>query len=179
MAAPKRAAFLRLLPLILLAGISVIIYLMRGQAARLTAYGYPGIFLIAFLTNATVIVPVPGMAFVFAATSVLSPWGVMLAAASGAALGELSGYLGGLSGQGIVEDTRMYQRIAPYIRRYGAWGIFTLAAIPNPFFDLAGIAAGISRMPLGRFLLSCWLGQMVKMGLTAHLGSLSWHWLLH
>lgn len=178
MAAQKRNIAGRLATLALVLVLSTVIFAFRGKTASLAAYGYPGIFLIALLTNATVILPIPGMAVVLAMTSVLPPTGIALAAASGAALGELSGYLGGIGGQIVVENTRMYARIAPYIRRYGAWGIFVLAAIPNPFFDLAGIAAGAVRMSLWRFLLACWLGQVVKFGLITHLGTLSWQWLL-
>ncbi len=87
--------------------------------------------------------------------------------------------MGGLSGQAIIANNPHYQRIAPWVRRYGAFAIFFLAAIPNPFFDLAGIAAGITRMPLWRFLLACWLGQLVKMLTLAYAGAASWRWLLH
>ncbi len=175
----RRQTLLRLSGLLFILGISALIYSLSDETSHLLVYGYPGIFLLALLTNATVILPVPGLAIVLAMTSVLPPFGVALAAASGAALGELSGYLGGLSGQAIISNSKQYRRIAPYIRRYGALAVFLLASIPNPFFDLAGIAAGIARMPVWRFLLACWAGQMVKMLTLAYAGAASWRWLLH
>ncbi len=177
--ASRRQTSLHIGGILLVLAISGLIYAFRDETNHLLIYGYPGIFLVALLSNATIILPVPGLAITLAMTSVLPPAGVALAAASGAALGELSGYLGGLSGQAIIARQAHYQRIAPYVQRYGAFAIFLLAAIPNPFFDLAGIAAGAVHMPLGRFLFACWLGQLVKMFTLAYAGAISWQWLLH
>jgi membrane protein DedA with SNARE-associated domain len=52
-----------------------------------------------------------------------------------------------------------------------------LSAIPNPFFDIAGIAAGIAKMPIRTFLLFTWIGQMIKMLLFALAGKYSIHWI--
>jgi membrane protein DedA with SNARE-associated domain len=48
-----------------------------------------------------------------------------------------------------------------------------LSAIPNPFFDIAGIAAGIAKMPIQTFLLFTWIGQLIKMTLFALAGHYS------
>jgi uncharacterized membrane protein YdjX (TVP38/TMEM64 family) len=48
------------------------------------------------------------------------------------------------------------------MRRFGLWVILALSVIPNPLFDLAGIAAGALKIPLYQFLLVCWLGKTVK-----------------
>jgi uncharacterized membrane protein YdjX (TVP38/TMEM64 family) len=53
----------------------------------------------------------------------------------------------------------------------GSLTILILAAIPNPFFDLAGVAAGALKMSVPRFLLWCWLGETIKMFSFAYLGS--------
>jgi uncharacterized membrane protein YdjX (TVP38/TMEM64 family) len=94
----------------------------------------------------------------------------------GGALGELSGYLAGFSGQAVVERANVYARILPWIEKYGGWAVLVLSAIPNPFFDLAGVAAGVSRMPLVRFLFFCWVGQTIKMLLFAYAGAYSLEW---
>jgi uncharacterized membrane protein YdjX (TVP38/TMEM64 family) len=77
----------------------------------------------------------------------------------------------------LIEDTELYRRIYPWVARYGGWAILLLAAIPNPFFDLVGLAAGILRIPLWRFLLFCWAGQLIKMTLFAYAGALSLPWI--
>lgn len=172
-----RLNLLRAVSFVAVVGISVLVFAIRDRAGDFASYGYPGIFLVALLSNATVFLPAPGLLVVFTMGSVFHPLGVALAAASGGALGELSGYLAGFSGRAVVERTNAYNRIAPWVQRYGAWAVLVMAAIPNPFFDLAGIAAGVSRMHLGRFLLFCWAGQMLKMLFFAYAGSASLEWL--
>jgi uncharacterized membrane protein YdjX (TVP38/TMEM64 family) len=143
------------------------------------AYGYPGVFLIALLANATVFLPAPGVAVVFAMGNIFNPLVVALAAGAGGALGELSGYLAGFSGQAVVERTDVYERINPWVQNYGIYAILVLSAVPNPFFDVAGVAAGIAKMPIRRFLLACWVGQTIKMAMFAYAGFYSLDWLLN
>jgi uncharacterized membrane protein YdjX (TVP38/TMEM64 family) len=157
-------------------GITIYIYSIRDRVEEFTAYGYPGIFLIMLLANATVILPAPGVAVVFAMGSVFHPLGVAFAAGAGGAIGELTGYLAGYGGQAVVENTRIYEKISPWINRYGAWMILVLSAFPNPFFDIAGIAAGIAKIPLWQFLLACWVGQTIKMAMFAYAGAYSIDW---
>ncbi|OQY85276.1 MAG: hypothetical protein B6D40_03830 [Anaerolineae bacterium UTCFX3] len=171
-----RVALLRALAVAAVAGISVFVFSIREHADKFAAYGYPGIFLIALLANATVFLPAPGIAVVFAMGGVFHPLGVALAAGAGGALGELSGYLAGFGGGVVVENTAAYARVQPWVQKWGGWAVLLLAALPNPFFDLAGIAAGVSRMPVWKFLLFCWVGQTVKMAAFAYAGSASLNW---
>ena len=168
---------LRILALAAVVGITVYIYSIRDRVEDFAAYGYPGIFLIAMMANATVFLPAPGVAVVFAMGSIFNPLGVALAAGTGGAIGELSGYLAGFSGQAVVENTKVYNKITPWIEKYGGWAILVLSAIPNPFFDIAGIAAGIAKMSFWRFLLFCWAGQLIKMALFAYAGAYSIDWI--
>lgn len=158
-------------------GITVYIYSIRERVEDFAAYGYPGIFLIALMANATVFLPAPGVAVVFAMGSIFNPIGVALAAGTGGALGELSGFLAGFSGQAVVERTDIYNRIHPWIEKYGGWAILVLSAIPNPFFDIAGVAAGMAKMNVWRFLLFCWIGQLIKMAMFAYAGAYSIDWI--
>jgi uncharacterized membrane protein YdjX (TVP38/TMEM64 family) len=169
--------FLRILAILVVVAITIYIFSIRDRVEEFSAYGYPGIFLIALMANATVFLPAPGVAIVFAMGSIFNPLGVALAAGTGGALGELTGYLAGFSGQAVVENTEIYHRFLPWVQKYGAWAILLLAAIPNPFFDLAGIAAGVTKIPLWRFLLFCWIGQLIKMAMFAYAGAYSIDWL--
>ena len=168
---------LRLAILLFVIGISIYIYTIRADAGKWTTYGYAGIFLISVLANATLLLPAPGIAVVFAMGSVFNPLLVSLAAGAGAAVGEMSGYAAGFSGQGVLERTHIYVRLVPWMHRYGALTTFVLAAVPNPIFDLAGMAAGAMRMPLARFFLWCLLGKIVKMLIFAYLGAYVLVWL--
>jgi uncharacterized membrane protein YdjX (TVP38/TMEM64 family) len=163
----------RIVALLVVIALSVFIYSIRDRAEDLAIYGYPGIFLIAFLSYATVLLPAPGVAVVFAMGAVFHPVGVALAAGTGAALGEISGYLAGFSGQAVIERADIYQRLTRWMQKNGPITVFLLSAIPNPFFDLAGVAAGALKLPLLKFLLWCWLGETTKMLIFAYAGA-SW-----
>ena len=172
--------FIRLAAVLLVIAISMYIFSIRDQAQRLAAYGYPGIFLVSLLSNATVLLPAPGILVVFAMGAVFHPFGVALAASLGATLGEISGYLLGFSGQAIAERTDIYTRILAWMRghyKISYLMIILLAFVPNPFFDLAGLAAGALKIPITRFLLASWIGILLKMLIFAYFGSSSLRWL--
>jgi uncharacterized membrane protein YdjX (TVP38/TMEM64 family) len=168
---------LRALALLLVIAITVYIYSIRERVEEFERFGYAGIFLIALMANATVLLPAPGVAIIYAMGAVFNPLWVGLAAGTGGAFGELSGYLAGFSGQAVVEKTNVYERFQPYVEKYGGWAILVLSAIPNPFFDIAGIAAGIAKMPLKTFLVFTWVGQIIKMTLFAVAGHYSLGWI--
>jgi membrane protein DedA with SNARE-associated domain len=167
----------RLLSLVGVVAISLYIFSIRDQAERLAAYGYPGIFVLSVLANATVILPAPGVAITFAMGAVFHPIGVALAAGSGAALGELTGYLAGFSGEGVIARADFYERVKAWVARNGGPAILILAFIPNPFFDVAGAAAGALRMRVAKFLAWAWVGKVLKMLLFAYAGAASIDWL--
>jgi membrane protein DedA with SNARE-associated domain len=164
---------LRILALFAVVGVTLYIYSIRDRVEQFAGFGYPGIFLIALLANATVLLPAPGVAVIYAMGAIFNPFGVGLAAGLGGTIGELSGYLAGFSGQAVVERMDIYNRIKPWVERYGGWAILVLSAIPNPFFDIAGIAAGIAKMPLRTFLLFSGIGQLIKMTAFALAGHYS------
>lgn len=159
----RQLSILRIVILLLVVGLSIYLITIRDQLASFERYGYPGIFILSLLSNATVIIPLPGVLLTSAMGAVFNPFGVALAAGSGAALGEISGYLAGFSGQGVAQRTDQYERLVNFMRKYGDLTILVLAFIPNPAFDLAGIAAGALKMPLPRFLAWCMLGKILKM----------------
>lgn len=161
-ASRTRTRVLRLLALLVVIAATGIGVLWHGRLGRFVAYGYPGIFLISLVGNATLIFPLPSLALVFALGRVLNPFLLGLAAGLGETLGELTGYLAGYSGQAIIENRAVYDRLHGWMRRYGLVAVFFLAFFPNPFFDLAGIAAGMLRFPVGYFLVSCGLGKTLK-----------------
>ena len=179
MSPERRLALARLLALLVVIAISVFVYSIRDQAKELAKYGYLGIFLFAALANATVLLPAPGVLVVFAMGAIFNPFWVAIAAGAGAAVGELTGYLAGFSGQGIVEKSKRYEGLKKWMEDNPRWrdlAILVMAAIPNPFFDLAGLAAGALRIPVLRFLLFCTAGSILKMFMFAYAGAGSFGW---
>jgi len=152
-------------------GISVYLYTIRDDIQQMEAYGYPGIFLFNLAASATLILPMPGVAVTSLMGAVFNPFWVAVAAATGAALGELTGYAAGFSGQKVAQRTPAYERVEGWMRKFGELAILVLAIIPNPFFDVAGVTAGVLKMPVWRFLIFCWLGKLVKMLLFAFFGA--------
>jgi len=168
-----RHSLLRIFSILLVIAVSILIFVIRDHVRQLAFYGYPGIFLLSFLAYATVLLPAPGLLFVFTMGLVFHPIGVGLAAGAGAALGELSGYLAGFGTQTIVEKANIYDRLTRWMQINGSLTVLILSALPNPLFDLAGVAAGALRMPVIKFLFWCWIGETIKMILFAYVGSSS------
>jgi membrane protein YqaA with SNARE-associated domain len=151
--------------------ITVTLVLFRDHLVQFASLGYAGLFLIGLLGSATVIFPMPGLALAFGAGSSLNPWLVGLAFGSGAALGEMTGYLAGYGGSAILSDQFFMGRVVTLMRRWGAWMVFALALVPNPAFDIVGVAAGAMRIPVWQFLTAAWAGNVLKATLVALAGA--------
>ncbi len=142
----------------------------RDRLDQLTHLGYGAVFLVGLISNATLVVPIPGLAVSSVMGGVFNPWLVGLVGGLGQALGELTGYMAGYSGQSLVQNRRLYDRLTRWMRRFGALTVFVLALIPNPVFDVGGLAAGALRFPLWQFLLACTAGKVLKNIAFAMLG---------
>ena len=159
------------LTLLIIIAISVSIFFYGRNPEVITElekYRYLGAFLISLIGNASVLLPgivLPiltalGIDFYQASGGLVGPIIIGLAGGIGAAIGEIVGYMAGYSGRGIVENKRLYQRLVDWVRRWGAIAIFIFALVPL-FFDLVGMAAGVLRFPLWKFILVCWLGRSI------------------
>jgi len=170
--------FIPLLTLLLVIALSVgIFYFYKHYTIRveeLKAYLYWAPFLISLTLNATVILPVGNILIISAFGAALpSAIVVGLAGGAGAAIGEITGYMVGYSGRGIVKSSQLYDRLMVWMRRWGVMTIFIFALVPF-FFDLAGIAAGVLRFPLWKFILICWLGRTILYVGVALAGAWGW-----
>jgi membrane protein DedA with SNARE-associated domain len=161
----------RVLLFILVMALSFYLFTIKDQIQKLSAFGYPGIFLVSLLTNASLFLPIPAVIVASTMGAILNPIGVAVAAGTGAALGELSGYVAGFSGQAVLENSATYEKITLLMKKYGNGVVFLLAFIPNPLFDAVGIIAGVLKMPVRRFLFWCLLGKILKMLVFAYGGS--------
>ncbi len=166
----SRKLYLRILLILAVIAITATIFVFRDQVSNLETYGYLGAFLIAVATSATIILPVPGIVLIAGLGASFDPVLIGLAAGAGSALGELTGYMAGFSGQVVFENSRFYPRLERWMRRRGFIAISVLSFVPNPFFDVAGATAGALRFPLWKFLLACFVGKAVRYSLVAWLG---------
>ena len=170
---PKRGKrqLLRIAGLILAVAITIVVYVLRDRLQDVKEYGYAGLFVVSIVGNATIVLPVPTMVVAFVGGGVLNPILVGVISAAGATIGELTGYLAGMGGQVIMENRDVHERFERWMDRYGLLALFFLAAVPNPFFDVAGIIAGMSGIPVTTYMLVVWVGKIVKFVLIAYLGA--------
>ncbi len=151
--------------------ISVLIFLNRDKFGDLESYGYLGIFLISLLGNATIVLPVPVILTAFLGGGIFNPLVVGVVASLGATIGELTGYMAGISGRGLIENKGKIEKVKNWMSKHGLWTLFVLAVIPNPLFDLAGIVAGATRIPVYKYLIVVWLGKLIKFLAFSFLGA--------
>ena len=168
----SKRVFVRVLSILFVIGITATIFVYRDQIGRFDEYGYLGAFLIALITSATIILPMPGIVLIAALSTApqYNPLMIGLAAGAGSALGEITGYMAGYSGQLVFESSGTYRQLETWMKRRGAIVIFILSFVPNPLFDLAGGSAGVLRYPLWRFLTACFLGKTLRYILVACFG---------
>jgi membrane protein YqaA with SNARE-associated domain len=170
-AVTSRKILVRILLIILVVAITASVFVYRDQVTHLQSLGYLGAFLVALISSGTIFLPVPGIALIYALGQSLNPLLLGLVAGAGSALGEITGYMAGFSGQAVLESNRYYPRLERWMRRRGSIVIFVLSFVPNPFFDIAGAIAGALRFPLWKFLLVCFLGKTPRYMLIAFAGA--------
>jgi uncharacterized membrane protein YdjX (TVP38/TMEM64 family) len=172
----SREQYTRILVIVIVLAVTAGIFVFRDQVSNLKGYGYLGAFLISLVSSATIILPIPGLALIFALGDAHNPFLIGIAAGAGSALGEITGYMAGYSGQIVLKNNKTYLRMEHWMKRRGSIVIFVLAFVPNPIFDLAGAAAGVLRYPLWKFLLVCFLGKTPKSILVALAGAWTLKW---
>ncbi len=161
-----KARVVPLLVLLLVIAITVSLFILTQRypekVEQFESYGYLGIFLVSLISNATVILPVPGILVIAPLVVTYNPVLVGLVGATGGVIGEITGYLVGYSGRRVVKTGRMYNRVEGWMKRWGAWAIFVFAVAPFLLFDVAGMVAGALRFPFWKFILVAWIGKSLK-----------------
>lgn len=165
----KRAYILGIIGIVLtvLMAVAVVYF---GEAVRaLEGYGYMGAFFISILGGATIIVPVPMLAIVFALGGVMRyTWLVGISAALGELIGALTIYMTG-HGAGTALNHGKHSRIqAAYdwllklMERKGSVTLFAVASVVNPFFYPAALCAGALRFGLRKYIFIVLAGKLIK-----------------
>ncbi len=148
--------------------IAAAVILLNDKIAALGNYGYVGVFIISALSSATLFIPAPGWAVVIAMSTILNPVYVGLVAGIGSAFGELTGYMVG-DGALDIAGRKKYEKFLTLIKKNDAIAILVFSFLPNPFFDIAGIAAGAAKVPVWRYMLFCAVGRSLRYVLLAWL----------
>jgi len=168
----RRSYILGIFGVILTVLMFAAIIIFNDSLSEMQEWGYVGAFFISILGGATVIVPIPMLAVIFALGSAMgNPWQVALlgmAAAIGEVIGGLTIYM---TGQGagraisVNKNSRIqkaYERMLKFIERRGTLALFLVTFIINPFFYPAAFACGALRMGLKRFIPVIFIGKIIK-----------------
>ena len=168
---PRTAYILGIVGVVLSLLMAVAVVYFWEFIHTLEGYGYLGAFLISILGGATIIIPVPMLAVIFALGGVLTPYWVGVAAGLGETVGALIIYMTGHGGGAALSNIKYgkiqaaYSRLMYWMERRGSWTLFVLSAVLNPFFYPAALAAGAMRFGLRRYFLICLAGKLIK-GIT-------------
>ncbi len=135
--------------------------LLRGNFGT-AQVGYGAVALSALVASAGLVIPVPALATACATAIYLNPFLVGIIAGTAESAGELSGYYLGYTGRDVLSRSRLYQRLESWMRRRGWLLLFVVSLVPNPIFDVVGIAAGALRYPIWGFLAVVWVGKVLK-----------------
>lgn len=175
----RHKTILRIALVIFFVGFTAYIALNREQITfeRLSSLGYLGAFLMAWIGSTTVLLPIPHLAFTFTMGSVLVPWWIGLCAGFGDSLGELWGYVAGYAVEDLVDRWKVYPRIEGWVLKHGMLTIFLMGVVPMPLFDMAGMAAGATGMPVWKFYLATLSGKTIKAIVMAWAGYYGIAWL--
>ena len=171
-----RAALLTVVAVFVSTGIG----LWVAGAFRLESVGYPAVWFLSFIGAASIFVPVPGLAAVCVAATPafgLNPLAIGVLAGSAEALGEMTGYMAGLSGKSVVQRHWLYERVHGLLLRRGGLILFLLSVVPNPLFDIVGIAAGTISYPIRKFLFYVFVAKSIKSTGIAYACMLGVEWI--
>ena len=168
----KGAYYLGILGIVLTIAMAVAVVRFWQQVQALQAWGYLGAFVISILGGATILIPVPMLAVVFALGGVMKyTWLVGIAAGLGETLGALTIYMTGHGGGIALANSRhgkvqaTYERLMGLMERRGSITLFLLSAVINPFFYPAALAAGATKFGIKKYFIICFVGKTIK-GMT-------------
>ena len=146
------------------------------------SYGLTGAFVLSFLSNLILFMPVPYLSVIFWLSlppphgAGLNPVALALVSGLGAALGKVVIYYVGVYGRRFLSEKKRksldYAKIT--IGKYGALAIFITAASPVPD-DILYFPLGIMHYSPWKFFLYCLLGKIVLTFFVSVSGAYSLH----
>ncbi|NJD75654.1 MAG: VTT domain-containing protein [Candidatus Methanoperedens sp.] len=152
--------------------IVIVVFYASKYIEHFSTLGYFGVFIISLIGNATILLPAPSWVLVFSLGGVLNPYLVGIAAGVGSGLGEITSYIAGRGASHLAHVDERFEKYKDWIRKNDLIAIGLLAAIPNPLFDVAGLAAGSIGINMWRFLIACIIGRTFRYIILAYAGSM-------
>lgn len=148
--------------LVIIIAIVLCAYFFQQSLETYLAWGLLGLFVGCFLSNATILLPAPSLLLICQFSLIYNPILAAFVGSIGTTLGELVGYIAGASGQELVKQKNSGKLLTAF-RTHPYLIVFLFSCVPWPVFDVIGILSGATHIKLRGFLLSCWLGKLLKM----------------
>ena len=160
---------------IFLVAFNIAVYLAPIDYGAFTSFAYLGAFIVTFLANALIAIPIPYIPIVahIGATAGM-PWLVVLLGALASVLGESVAFLAGRAEEGLVSEHPIYKRVHRLAERPLLAGamLFLFAVPPNPIFDVAGLAAGAVGVRYRVFFISVFAARLIRLAVIVWLGTM-------
>ena len=156
-----------------LIALNIAVYLAPIDYHALTSFAYAGAFIVCFVANAVVAIPIPYIPIIaHIGATAESPALVIALGALGSALGESVAFVVGRAEQGLVSEHPLYKRIHRLAERKWLAGLmlFGLAVPLNPLFDVAGLAAGAMGMRYRVFFVAVFAARILRLAFIVWLG---------
>ncbi|MGC8816627.1 MAG: YqaA family protein [Candidatus Hadarchaeum sp.] len=133
--------------------------------------GYPGIFLLSFIGTSSIVIPIPYTVVLLAISPAFDPILFTVAAGTGSAVGEMTGYLLGFLGRNALGEKRRSQMDAMLriFRKFGSVAVFVFALTPLPD-DLIFIPLGLMRYSPWKTLAACVAGKFTMVFIIGVVG---------
>lgn len=140
----------------------------------LMSYGYVGAFVISFLGNLLIFVPIPYLLLIFGMGSFLDPLLLGVVGGFGATIAKTVIYMIGAAGRRFLSSERRnkLEYAQPLLGKYGSLAVFFFALSPLPD-DVLYVPMGMMRYNLISFFISCLLGKIILTTIVALPGQLS------
>jgi membrane protein YqaA with SNARE-associated domain len=159
---------------IFLVAFNVAVYLAPIDYGAFTSFAYVGAFVVTFLANALIVIPIPYIPIVahIGATAGM-PWLVVVLGALASVLGESVAFLAGRAEEGLVSEHPVYRRVHRVAQRPLLAGamLFAFAVPPNPIFDVAGLAAGAVGVRYRVFFIAVFAARLIRLAVIVWLGT--------
>ncbi len=141
--------------------------------------GYPGVFLISLIGNATILIPFPYIAVpFFMGVDPFNPWITGILAGFGAIIGEMTGYIAGYFGRELI-DSEKAESFSNYIEHHAhstpiiIW-FLAITPIPDDFFI---VPLGAARYPWWKVFVPGFIGKTMFLTGIAWAGRLGLNWI--
>jgi len=159
--------------IVVLIALNIAVYLAPIDYRAFASFAYAGAFLICFVANAVVAIPIPYIPVIAHIGATADSAALVVAlGALGSVLGESVAFVVGRAEQGLVSEHPLYKRLHRLAERKWIAGLvlFGLAVPLNPLFDVAGLAAGAMGMRYRVFFIAVFAARLVRLALIVWLG---------